>query len=316
MNEFFFNQVGRLRSGWRVAIFTIVFSIFMTFSGLALFIFVQTYTQDEKASFLDTPLGMMSSSAISFLCATIIGYLCGKFIEDLPFKTLGWVFNRTWLKDFLLGIGLGILTLCVAVFLTFPMNGITLLLNHADNSQTIFYTFLSSFGVFFVAAAFEEVLFRGYIFQTFVRAKLAWLGILLTSLPFAIVHLGNPNASWISSVNTAIAGVWFGIAYLKTRSLWLAFGIHLGWNWFQGAFFGINVSGLSQIAPNPLFNARIAENLNWLNGGNYGIEGGITCTIALIFSTLFIYFLPILKPTKEILALTNQENAKKVNNEK
>jgi membrane protease YdiL (CAAX protease family) len=254
---------------------------------------------------------MILTSAISFLSATIIGYLCGKLLEDLPFKTLGWVFNRTWLKDFLIGIGLGLLTLCIAVFLTFPMNGITLSLNHADNSQTILNTILTSLAIFFVAAAFEEVLFRGYVFQTFVRANLAWLGILLTSLPFAIVHLGNPNASWISSVNTAIAGVWFGIAYLKTRSLWLAFGIHLGWNWFQGAFFGINVSGLSNIAPNPLFTSKVTENFDWLTGGNYGIEGGITCTIALILSTLFIHFLPILKPTKDMLALTNQENPRK-----
>jgi uncharacterized protein len=310
MNEILFNQFGRLRSGWRVAIFTFLFIILTTIITGTFFAVVQVITQSEKPDFLYTPYGMMLGSAISLFSATIIGYLCGKFLEGLPFKTLGWVFNRTWVKDFLLGLLLGVFTLSLAIFATFPMNGISLSLNQTGSFQQILHTFLISLAVFFIAAAFEEVLFRGYVLQTLFRANLAWLGILITSLPFAFVHLGNPNASIISSINTAIAGIWFGIAYLKTRSLWLAFGIHLGWNWFQGAFYGINVSGLSHIAPNPLFNGKATENLDWLTGGNYGIEGGITCTIALILSTILIYFLPILKPTEDMLALSSQENAK------
>jgi hypothetical protein len=316
MNELIFNKFGRLRSGWRVAIFTFLFTILTTIIGGVFLALVQVITQDEKGSFFYSPFGMMLSSIISLFSATVIGCLCGKFLEGLPFKALGWVFNRTWLKDFLIGILIGIFTLTLAIFATFPMNGISLSLNQTDSFQQILHTFLISLAVFFIAAAFEEVLFRGYVLQTLFRANLAWLGILITSLPFAFVHLGNPNANIISSVNTAIAGIWFGIAYLKTRSLWLAFGIHLSWNWFQGAFYGINVSGLSEIAPNPLFNGKATENLDWLTGGNYGIEGGITCTIALILSTILIYFLPILKPTEDMLALSSQENPLKGKSEK
>ena len=139
--------------------------------------------------------------------------------------------------------------------------------------------------------------------QTFSRAGLAWLAILLTSVFFAVVHSWNPNAGVIPILNTALAGVWFGSAYLKTRDLWLAFGIHLMWNWMQGAFFGIEVSGLTDITTAPLFK-EIDHGPVWLTGENYGIEGGIATTIALIISTAAIHFLPILIPSDEMLALS------------
>jgi len=69
---------------------------------------------------------------------------------------------------------------------------------------------------------------------------------------FASGHLGNPNASAFAWLNTFLAGVWFGVAYWKTGDLWFPFGMHLAWNWMQGAFFGIEVSGLTEITASPL----------------------------------------------------------------
>ena len=310
-NNIIFNEVGRLRSGWRFIIYLLSFLIISTIVGVLTFVITQALTGDAKATFLGTPPGMAITAFISTIIATLLGWFYGKLLEDLPLKALGWVFNRTWLKDFLIGLFLGAITLTVAVIIAMPGGGVSLMKNQTSDTNAILMTILTSFGVFFIAAAFEEVLFRGYILQTLMRSKLALLGILLTSLPFAVAHLGNPSAGSISTLNTALAGIWFGIAYLKTRSLWLAFGLHLSWNWFQGAFYGINVSGLSQIAPDPLFRT-IDQGPTWLTGGHYGIEGGITCTIALILSTVLIWFLPILQPTEDMLALTSQENPKKL----
>ncbi len=307
MDEIFFNSVGRLRSGWRFAIFSVIFVFLYIFLGVITFIIVQIATQDPKVTFLSTPTGMALTALVSTVMTTLLGWGCGKFLEDLPIKTLGWVFNRTWLKDFLLGLIFGVVALTIAVLLAMPTGGIGLMQNQTDSLQTILLTFASSFLVFLIAAAWEEVLFRGYILQTFIRSNQILPGIILTSVLFALVHNGNPSASYLSFFNTLLAGIWFGVAYLKTRSLWLAFGLHLSWNWFQGAFYGINVSGLSQIAPNPLLRT-IDQGPTWLTGGHYGIEGGITCTIALIITTLAIWFLPIFKPTEEMLALTSQEN--------
>lgn len=126
-----------------------------------------------------------------------------------------------------------------------------------------------------------------------------------------MAHLGNANSNIVSTINTALAGIWLGAAYLKTRNLWFPFGIHLMWNWFQGAVFGIEVSGITQFTTAPILH-EIDSGPAWLTGESYGIEGGIACTIALIVSMALIYFLPNLKPTDEMLALTSEEKPKQI----
>ena len=180
--------------------------------------------------------------------------------------------------------------------------GLKFELNSAEINAVI-TSLLASFLIFGIASAFEEALFRGYILQTFARSGLAWLAILLTSVFFGAVHLGNPNANLISTANTILAGVWFSVAYLKTRDLWFVWGLHLMWNWMQGAFFGIEVSGLTGITATP-FLKEADFGPSWLTGQTYGLEGGVICTIAIVISIAAIHFLPILEPDEELLAMT------------
>ena len=135
------------------------------------------------------------------------------------------------------------------------------------------------------------MLFRGYILQTFIRSDLALFGVLLTSTLFATVHNANPSATTLSWINTFIAGIWFAVAYLKTRDLWLPTGLHLAWNWTQGSIFGVEVSGLKEIVKAPLMRESDAGPA-WLTGGDYGIEGGVVTTVALVVSTVAIWLVP------------------------
>jgi uncharacterized protein len=307
MNEFFFNSVGRLRSGWRTAIFVVLNLIFTTLYGVILYLVIRAVLHDDKALYLYTPQGMIITSLLSAVGAILISWFCGNLLEGLPYKAVGWSFHKSWFTQTIFGIIVGAVSLIIACILAMPTGNLSFQLNNAADSASILQTIFGSAIVFMVAAASEEVMFRGYVLQTLSRAKLAWLGILITSLPFAVAHLGNPNADLISTINTALAGIWLGVAYIKTRSLWFAFGVHFAWNWFQGAFLGLPVSGLKQLTTSPLLQS-IDQGPNWLTGGSYGIEGGITCTIALIVSTLIIWFMPNLRADEEMLALTSREN--------
>jgi hypothetical protein len=134
------------------------------------------------------------------------------------------------------------------------------------------------------------------------------LGVLLTSVPFAAIHLQNPNvAKGFTFVNTALAGVWLAVAYLRTRSLWFPLGVHWSWNWALGSLFGLPVSGITRLAPNPLLQATDLGPV-WLTGGSYGIEGGLACTIALVISTLFIWRTRLVSPQEDLKLLTSQEH--------
>jgi membrane protease YdiL (CAAX protease family) len=180
------------------------------------------------------------------------------------------------------------LTLVLAALLATITRGVHFGFDPAG-PRLIGQTLAVSLLLFVFAAAAEEIVFRGYPLQTLTRANLVWLGVLLTSVPFAAVHLNNPHAvPGFTFVNTALAGVWLAVAYLRTRSLWLPLALHWSWNWAQASVFGFPVSGIERIAPAPLLQT-INAGPDWLTGGAYGIEGGAACTVALIISTLIIW---------------------------
>lgn len=305
IKEIFFNQYGNWRSGWRFLIFLLLFLFLGGITGAIVQVICSRMAWDLN---LRSVLFISINSVLSLTLALLIGWFCGKSLENLPFRALGAWFTQNWFKDLSLGLLLGALTVSSAVLIAVIFGGLSFNFNRTQENSAVWLTLVVSLAVFIVAAAFEEAFFRGYMLQTFARANLAWLSIFLTSIFFAVGHLGNDNATILSTVNTALAGIWFSVAYLKTRTLWLPFGLHLMWNWFQGAIFGIEVSGITSLTTAPLLN-EIDSGPIWLTGEKYGIEGGIVCTIALIFSTLLIWYMPIIKPTEEMLALTSEEKS-------
>ena len=299
MNAILFNEnTGLLRSGWRAAIFLFAF-IFAAFffgamgQGLVLVFQAQGYA---------SPAVVFTSNAIfSLLPAILVGWMSGKFLEKLPYRALGAAFTKGWLKHFILGMLIGGIALALAVGIGFAAGSLRFVMNDVSITKIISSAALS-FVVFAVAAAFEEAFFHGYLLQTFIRSNLCWFGILLTSILFGVVHAANPSANLISTANTVLAGFWFGIAYLKTRDLWFVWGLHLMWNWMQGSFFGIEVSGLTEITKEPVFR-EIDFGPTWLTGQTYGIEGGILCTIAILIAIAVTHFLPNLRPDEEVLRM-------------
>jgi membrane protease YdiL (CAAX protease family) len=282
--NFFINEAGHLRSGWRLTFFAIAF---LVCAKVLAAISVAVTTLIFKA-----PLGgnweFLIDAGILFASATLTGWGCGAIFEELPFRALGWSFHPGWLRNLAIGSAIGFASLLLAAVLATATRGLSFSFDSLAASS-IEKTLVISAIIFVFAASAEEALFRGYPLQTLTRAHLSWLGVLLTSVPFALVHLNNPNvARGFTFVNTALAGVWLAIAYLRTRSLWFPLGLHWSWNWMQASILGLPVSGISRLAPAPLLHA-INAGPDWLTGGAYGIEGGAACTVALLISMLVVW---------------------------
>ncbi|MGQ9805662.1 MAG: lysostaphin resistance A-like protein [Chlorobiales bacterium] len=134
------------------------------------------------------------------------------------------------------------------------------------------------------AGFFEELAFRAILFRIVEEKLGSWIALFISSLFFGVAHISNPNATLFSSIAIAIeAGILLGAAYMLTRRLWFAVGIHIAWNYVQGAVFGIAVSGgkvkgliSSHLEGNELF-----------SGGTFGAEASlltlVVCTLAGIF---------------------------------
>jgi CAAX protease family protein len=304
MSEIFFNSVGRLRSGWRLIIFILGFIVLTIVFGETVKVLDGLVSGYWSASQRDAVLGLVSRGGL-LVIALVAGYLCAHFLEELPWKSLGASFHKGWFRDLSIGSAIGFATLALAVLIATVGRGLSFSLNFRWTS--VLRSMIGSIVLLVIAAFAEEAMFRGYALQTLSRAKLAWLGVVLTLALFGIAHLTNPNVvPGFTFVNTSLAGLWFAVAYLRTRSLWLPLGLHWAWNWALGWFFGLPVSGLNIIS-HPLLKASDTGPF-WLTGGNYGIEGGIAATIALALSTLFIWRTSLVSPDPELKKLTSEEN--------
>ena len=297
----FINDAGRLRSGWRIVIFIFVFLSGIKISDL-LVLRIDWAGISHGYQLLD-----LLARIFILVSAFVAGYLCSRIIEDLPWRSLGLTFKTRWFYDLVVGSIIGFLSLCLAVAIATAAGGLRFTLSTTDVLWPTVRAVVGTAVLFIIAALAEEAVFRGYPLQTLARARLAWLGVLLTSVPFALAHFWNPNiVRGVTFANTALAGIWLAIAYLRTRNLWFPLGVHWGWNWALGSIFGLPVSGLTLLSHPLLYGKDFGP--KWLTGGNYGIEGGVAGTVAIVVSILFLSRTKIISADSELLRLTSQEN--------
>ncbi|HLN97383.1 MAG TPA: type II CAAX endopeptidase family protein [Pyrinomonadaceae bacterium] len=304
----FINSVGRLRSGWRfllfIVIYAVVFFLLVTLVRIAYAAGLRLAPGNAIGDFFQNVVYRL----ILLIAALGAGYVCTRWLEGLPWRALGLWFHQHWLRDLVLGSLIGVGSLALATAIATAGGGLSFAISGRAALLQVLQTLIFSAALFIVAALAEEAIFRGYGLQTLTRANLAWLGVFLTSVPFAAVHLNNPNvAAGFTFINTALAGVWLAVAYLRTRTLWFPLGVHWAWNWALGALFGLPVSGINDLAPHSLLRGTDLGPA-WLTGGSYGIEGGLACTVTLIVSTMFILRTRLVAASPEMKRLTSQEN--------
>jgi len=126
------------------------------------------------------------------------------------------------------------------------------------------------------AACMEELLVRGVVLRTLEHWVGTWLALAVTAALFGALHLTNPGATWISALTIALTGgLILGLAYVATRRLWLAVGLHFGVNAAQGALLGLPVSGGGTRG---LFVTNVTGS-DVLTGGRFGVESSLTVLV-------------------------------------
>lgn len=131
----------------------------------------------------------------------------------------------------------------------------------------------------------EELLFRGYGFQVLLATAGEYATILPVSVIFGLAHSNNQNASKLGLANTMLWGLLFGLAFLRSRDLWLPIGLHYGWN-VTIPLFGVNLSGFTM----KVTGYSMEWNVSTLwSGGDYGPEAGLltTAVLAVLFYALY-----------------------------
>lgn len=137
----------------------------------------------------------------------------------------------------------------------------------------------------------EELIFRGYGFQVIAGRAGVPAALLASSVLFGTVHLSNLNASPLGIVNTVGFGVVLGCAVLRSRDLWLAIGIHAGWNWLL-PLAGVQLSGFTIGLTGYTLRWHVSE--IW-SGGSYGPEASVLTCIVIVALLLWLRRAPVVQ---------------------
>ena len=272
----FLNDSQELRSGWKFAVYLVFFLIIWVASGLVL---SMVYA---KSNLPESQLTFLALNEFALLIPAIAAMLLAvRFVDRRPLPTFGIGFLPRWRRDFGFGLALasGMLATLVAGCYVFGYVSI-----HWTGNQVSGTTLLTTFCLLLGAAVTEELVFRGFPLQILVEGMGEWPAIIVMSVTFGAMHLNNPNASLRGGLNTVLAGVLLSLAYVRARSLWLPYGIHLGWNLGLGFIFGFPLSGLDLAS---LWTTGIAGS-DMILGGDYGPEGGLLATFIFASFAFFI----------------------------
>lgn len=145
------------------------------------------------------------------------------------------------------------------------------------------------FGIITMAAisgVCEELIFRGALFRITEEMFGTLVALLISGAFFGGAHIGNPNATLLSSAAIAIeAGLLLGFAYTATRSLWLPIGLHAGWNLSEGGLYSTSVSG-GKIVKGVFLTSFKGPDI--ITGGAFGPEASaVTLCVCLVLTVIF-----------------------------
>ncbi len=224
-------------------------------------------------------------SAFFFLFLLAVGFSILQGLSRQPAtlrQILGLPKRPSASREWVLGAALGWGAIVLAVL---PMALAGTLEISFDHSLRAFWLLLLNLATLAVAALGEEIAFRGYPFRRLIDSVGPTAATVLLSLLFGILHALNPAATLTSILITMIAGLLFSIAWLRTRGLWLPWGMHFAWNASMGVLFGLPVSGLTDFST--VIQTRAFGRL-WLTGGDYGPEAATFTAIVILIAIVVL----------------------------
>ena len=227
--------------------------------------------------------GYMIGMLLSDIVMMLIVFLFCRFIQKRKLRTLGFI-KKGMLKEYALGMLLGFAFFSVCVLLGVLFGGLKIEGISPEFSIGIFVAYLLGY---MVQGMTEEVLCRGYFLGSYARRYPVYAAVLANSLLFASLHLLNSGISVLAFINITLFGIFASIYFIRRGSIWGIGAFHSIWNLVQGNFYGIKVSGTP--VGNTLFTTQAIAGKSLWNGGDFGMEGSLICTIALTCGIIFLY---------------------------
>lgn len=215
-------------------------------------------------------------ATVSIIAVSI--FYCIKF-EKRPLSSMG-IRRKNAAREYFLGLFIGLLMVGFSFLIAFLTGSVTVT---PGSFEPVIILFLIGF---IIQGASEEILVRGYLMVSLARDYRPAFAVAISSVAFSLLHLGNPGVGLLPLINITLMGIFLGIYVFKRGDLWGACAIHTIWNFTLGNIFGVSVSGLDTV-PSLLISVS-NERLALINGGAFGLEGGVAVTLILLVSIALV----------------------------
>lgn len=237
--------------------------------------------------------GSLAAQAMEFFTnagALLALWLWLRFKERRAFPSVGFRGSRPWLR-FLVGagIGAGMISLVVGCLVLLGQYQYQPQSHGAWSPGSSLAAVALLVLVWTMQGSTEETLMRGYLLQTAATQLPGWLAILLPGALFSAMHFVGEDPQLVAGLNILLFALFVSFIALRQGSIWMACGIHVGWNGFQGNVFTLPVSGNAYTTG--LFRYEpTGHALPWLAGGGFGPENSVVVTIVWATAALLAYF--------------------------
>ena len=248
------------------------------------------------SSFLaGSPALPLIGSVAALMGVLLSVWLAGRLLDRRSFADFGFHLGGGWWLDLFFGMALGALLMTAIFIVELGLGWITVTAAFLSlvPGMPFAIAILLPTTVFLCVGVYEELFARGYQLRNAAEGLnlpvvgprnavlLAWV---LSSGFFGYLHANNPNATLFSTFNVALAGLMLGFGYVLTGELAIPIGLHVTWNFFQGAVFGFPVSGLS-VGGATFLSLDQGGPVLW-TGGPFGPEGGLLAPAAMVAGIL------------------------------
>ncbi|MCC8168683.1 MAG: CPBP family intramembrane metalloprotease [Clostridiales bacterium] len=240
----------------------------------------------EISSYLESQLtmvlGLFSDILVLVIVIVFWKWFCKKDVSELGFK------RKPALRDYSVGLVAGAMFFSAAYLLCVISGAADFSGLSADSDKWLLLLFFLGY---IVQGAAEEVLCRGFI-MCYIRQSGASAAVaaIVNSVLFSLIHITNSGVNILALFNLFLFGAMLSIYCIRIGSLWGACAFHTMWNFTQGNIWGISVSGNAKACS--VFVSEVSDGLSWLNGGAFGLEGGLCVTAVLLLAIAVTALIP------------------------
>ncbi len=259
---------------------------YLEFIGAVIFYFlVRSIARHGALALANETWLPLTEQAIQLLLLVIVFASFGRIFDrqNNPVAEQGLPFRRGWPGEAGLGLAVGWGSAIACVLPLTLIGGIAIVLT---TNRSAWAWFFADAVYFAVAAMVEEVAFRGYGFQRFTLV----VGPVGAALGYAAFYAGLlallPGSSKASIAVSVMFSLVLSIAYLRTRALWLSWGLNFAWKASRALIFGLALGGVSS-------HSSVVEGDPmgpfWLTGGGYGLDGSWFTFFVLLAAIPVVY---------------------------